>query len=124
MTEQQITRRLAAILAADIASYSSMMERDEAGTLAALRQIWHETFNPAVAARHGRIVKMMGDGAMVEFASVVDAVECAISIQRAMGERNRAAERPMAFRIGINLGVVVIEGEDIFGDGVNIATRL
>ena len=124
MSEQQITRRLAAILAADVAGYSSMMERDEAGTLAALWQIWRETFNPAVAARHGRIVKLMGDGALVEFASVVDAVECAITIQRAMGERNRTAELPMAFRIGITLGDVVVEGDDIFGDGVNVAARL
>ncbi|WP_342238931.1 adenylate/guanylate cyclase domain-containing protein [Inquilinus sp. OTU3971] len=124
MSEQQITRRLAAILAADIAGYSSMMERDEAGTLAALWKIWRETFNPAVAARHGRIVKLMGDGALVEFASVVDAVECAITIQRAMAERNRMAELPMVFRIGITLGEVVVEGDDIFGDGVNVAARL
>ena len=124
MTEQQITRRLAAILAADVAGYSRMMGGDEAGTVAALRQIWSETFNPAVAARHGRIVKMMGDGALVEFGSVVDAVECAVAIQRAMGERNRTAERPVEFRIGINLGEIVIEGDDIFGDGVNVAARL
>ena len=101
-----------------------MMGADEAGTLAALRKIWSETFNPAVAARHGRIVKMMGDGALVEFGSVVDAVECAVAIQRAMGERNAAAERPVEFRIGINLGDIVIEGDDIFGDGVNVAARL
>ena len=88
MAEQQITRRLAAILAADVAGYSRMMEADEAGTLAAMRQIWNETFNPSVAEHHGRIVKMMGDGALVEFGSVVDAVECAVAIQRAMGERN------------------------------------
>jgi adenylate cyclase len=124
MSEQQITRRLAGILAADIAGYTRMMERDEAGTLAALRQIWKETFNPTVAARHGRTVKFMGDGALVEFASIVDAVDCAISIQRAMGERNKTAKHPMAFRIGINLGDVVIEGDDIFGDGVNVAARL
>jgi adenylate cyclase len=124
MTEQQITRRLAAILAADVAGYSSMMETDEVGTIAALRQIWSETFNPAVAARHGRIVKMMGDGALVEFGSVVEAVECAVAIQRAMSERNSAAQRPVEFRIGINLGDIVIEGDDIFGDGVNVAARL
>lgn len=124
MTEQSITRRLAAIVAADVAGYSSMMGADEAGTVAALRQIWTETFNPAVAARHGRIVKMMGDGALVEFGSVVDAVECAVAIQRAMGERNLATERPVEFRIGINLGDIVIEGDDILGDGVNVAARL
>ena len=93
MSDVAITRRLAAILAADVAGYSAMMGADEAGTIAALRQIWSETFNPAVAARHGRIVKMMGDGALVEFGSVVDAVECAIAVQRAMGERN-LGERP------------------------------
>jgi adenylate cyclase len=124
MTEHQITRRLAAILAADVAGYSSMMEADEDGTIAALRQIWSETFNPAVAARHGRVVKMMGDGALVEFGSVVDAVECALAIQRAMAERNQAASQPVAFRIGINLGDIVSEGDDIFGDGVNVAARL
>jgi adenylate cyclase len=124
MTEQQMTRRLAAILAADVAGYSSMMGIDEAGTVAALRRIWSETFNPAVAARHGRIVKMLGDGALVEFGSVVEAVECAIAIQRAMGGRNLGARQPVEFRIGINLGDIIIEGDDIFGDGVNVATRL
>lgn len=124
MTEEKITRRLAAILAADVAGYSGMMGSDEVGTVAALRQIWTETFNPAVAARHGRIVKMMGDGALVEFSSIVDAVECAVAIQRAMGERNSEAERPVEFRIGINLGDIIIEGDDIFGDGVNVAARL
>ena len=127
MTEEtttRITRRLAAILAADVAGYSSMMEADEAGTVGTLRQIWSETFNPAVAERHGRIVKEMGDGALVEFGSVVDAVECAVAIQRAMGNRNLAAARPVEFRIGINLGDIIIEGDDIFGDGVNVAARL
>jgi adenylate cyclase len=124
MTEQQTTRRLTAILAADVVGYSRMMGADEAGTLAALRQVWGETFNPAVTARHGRIVKMMGDGALVEFPSVVNAVECAAAIQRAMGERNRAAHPPIEFRIGINLGDVIVEGDDIFGEGVNIAARI
>src|SRR5438067_7734164 len=124
MAEQQITRRLAAILAADIAGYTRMMGASEASTIAVMRQIWGETFNPAVAARHGRVVKMMGDGALVEFGSVVDAVECAIAIQRAMSKRNLAGELSVEFRIGINLGEVVIDGDDIFGDGVNIATRL
>jgi len=124
MSQQTITRRLAAILAADIVGYSAMMGADETGTLAALRKIWSETFNPAVAARNGRIVKMMGDGALVEFGSVVDAIECAVAIQRAMGGRNAAAERPVEFRLGINLGDIVIEGDDIFGDGVNVAARL
>lgn len=121
---EQITRRLAAILAADVAGYSSMMETDESGTLSTLRRIWDETFNPAVAAHHGRIVKTMGDGALVEFGSVVEAVECALAIQRAMAERNLGTERRIDFRIGVNLGDVVIEGDDIFGDGVNVAARL
>ena len=124
MTEQQITRRLAAILAADVVGYSRMMEADEAGTVAALRQIWSETFNPAVAARHGRIVKTMGDGALVEFGSVIDAVECAVAVQRAMAERNLSAKRPVEFRIGINLSDIVVDGDDILGEGVNIAARL
>jgi adenylate cyclase len=124
MVEEQITRRLAAILAADVAGYSRMMETGEASTIAAMRRIWDEAFKPAVAARRGRIVKTMGDGALVEFGSVVDAVECAVAIQRAMSNRNLASERPIDFRIGINLGDIVIEGEDIFGDGVNVAARL
>src|SRR4051812_13089505 len=99
MPNQQITRRLAAVLAADVAGYSTMMELNESATLDALRQIWTDTFKPSVAAYHGRLVKMMGDGALVEFASAVDAVECAIAIQRAMGERNLAAERRVEFRM-------------------------
>lgn len=124
MGEQPITRRLVAILAADIAGYSRMMEADEAGTIAAMQRVWNETFNPAVAERHGRIVKMMGDGALVEFGSVVDAVECAASIQRSMGQCDVASERPVAFRIGINLGDIVVDRDDILGDGVNVAARL
>src|SRR6184192_3420898 len=124
MAEQQITRRLAAILAADIAGYTRMMGASEASTIAVMRQIWGETFNPAVAERHGRIVKMMGDGALVEFGSVVDAVECAVAVQRAMGKRNLVSEPRVELRIGINLGDIVLEGDDIFGDGVNVAARL
>jgi adenylate cyclase len=124
MTEQQITRRLAAILAADVVGYSRMMGVDEAGTVAALRQLWSETFNPAVAARHGRVVKTMGDGALVEFGSAIDAVECAVALQRSLAEHNRTAERPLELRVGINLGDIIIDGDDILGDGVNIAARL
>lgn len=124
MAEKCVQRRLAAILAADVAGYSRMMAADEASTIAAMRQIWNEAFSPAVTARHGRIVKTMGDGALVEFGSVVDAVECAVAFQRAMGKRNLASERPVEFRIGINLGDIVIEGDDILGDGVNVAARL
>ena len=126
MSETSIMRRLAAILAADVVGYSRMMGEDEAGTLAALRKIWSELFNPAVAGHRGRIVKMMGDGALVEFGSAVDAVQCAIAIQKAMAERNCAnvGDKPIAFRIGVNLGDIVIDGDDIFGDGVNVAARL
>ena len=124
MGKQPITRRLVAILAADIAGYSRMMEADEAGTIAAMQRVWSETFNPAVAERHGRVVKMMGDGALVEFGSVVDAVECAASIQSSMGQYDVASGRPVAFRIGINLGDIVVDRDDILGDGVNVAARL
>ena len=88
MSEDRAQRRLAAILATDVAGYSRMMGADETGTLATLREIWSETFNPIVATYHGRIVKMMGDGALVEFASAVDAVECAVAIQQAMAAYN------------------------------------
>lgn len=124
MPEPRIQRRLAAILAADVAGYSSMMRDDENGTISALRQIWSETFNPAVATHHGRVVKTMGDGALVEFASIVDAVECGVAIQHAMSARNAVEEPQVEFRIGINLGDIVFEGDDIFGDGVNVAVRL
>lgn len=126
MTELRVNRRLAAILAADVAGYSRMMGADEAGTLAALREIWADTFGPAVAARGGRIVKMMGDGALVEFGSAVDAVECAVALQEAMAAVNAGhpGREPVLFRIGVNLGDIVIENDDIFGDGVNVAARL
>jgi adenylate cyclase len=126
MDETATTRRLAAVLAADVVGYSRMMGEDESGTLAALRKIWSELFNPAVAAHRGRIVKMMGDGALVEFASAVEAVECAVAVQKAMAQRNGTAAggKPISFRMGVNLGDIVIDGDDIFGDGVNIAARL
>ncbi len=125
MTPDQTTRRLAAILAADVVGYSRMIGEDEAGTLAALRLMWREVFNPAVAAHRGRIVKMMGDGALVEFASAVEAAQAAIAVQRAMEERRAPAdEKQVALRIGLNLGDIVIDGGDIFGDGVNVAARL
>ncbi len=126
MAESRPRRRLAAILAADIVGYSRLLGADEAGTLAALRDVWSGRFNPAIAAHRGRTVKMLGDGALVEFASAVDAVECAIAIQRAMGSYNRKRSRrePIEFRIGVNLGDIVIDGDDIFGDGVNVAARL
>ncbi len=126
MAEPRAQRRLAAILAADVAGYSRLMGADEAGTLAALRELWTERFNPTVAAHRGRVVKMMGDGALVEFASAVDAVDCALAIQEAMAQFNnsRPGREPIELRIGINLGDIVIDGDDIFGDGVNVAARL
>jgi adenylate cyclase len=119
-------RRLAAILAADVVGYSRLMAADEEGTLTRLRGLRAELIDPTIASHHGRIVKLMGDGALVEFASVVDAVRCAVEIQRHMAERNvgLASDQLIAFRIGINLGDVMIEGDDIYGDGVNVAARL
>ncbi len=119
-------RRLAAILAADVVGYSRLMGEDEAGTLAALNTHRKEVIDPKIAAHHGRIVKLMGDGMLVEFPSVVAAVESAVAIQQGMADRNRGtpAESRIEFRIGINLGEVVVEGDDILGDGVNVAARL
>ncbi len=120
------TRRLAAILAADIAGYSRLMGADEEGTLAALKAIRRELGDPKVEEHRGRIVKTTGDGLLVEFPSVVDAVRCAVELQQAMAERNAdvPAERRIEFRIGINLGDVILDEGDIYGDGVNIAARL
>jgi adenylate cyclase len=119
-------RRLAAILAADVVGYSALMERDEAGTFARLIKGRKELFEPEVAGHHGRIFKLMGDGLLAEFGSVVDAVECAVSLQRGIGERNASlppAEQ-IQIRIGVNLGEVIVEGDDRYGEGVNVATRL
>jgi adenylate cyclase len=120
------TRRLAAILAADIAGYSRLMGEDEEGTLVALKAIRRDLGDPKIDEHRGRIVKTTGDGLLIEFASVVDAVRCAVEIQRAMSERNAeiAEARQIRFRIGINLGDVIIDDGDIYGDGVNIAARL
>ena len=119
-------RRLAAIVAADVVGYSRLMELDEAGTFSRLRTHQKELFEPEIAAHHGRIFKLMGDGLLAEFASVVDAVECAIVLQREMASRNQGLpdDRRIDVRIGINLGDVIIEGEDRHGEGVNIAARL
>ena len=126
MADIRINRKLAAILAADVVGYSRMMGANEAGTLAALK--WHRetVFDPAVAAHDGRIVKLIGDGTIVEFGSVVDAVNCALSVQRSGAALPDAtAGQPIiVLRIGINLGDVIIENDDIYGDGVNIAARL
>ena len=126
MTEDRINRRLAAVLAADVVGYSRLMAADEAGTLAALKRHREAIFDPAVAAHNGRIVKLIGDGTIVEFGSVVDAVKCALSVQRSASSLpDESSRRPkIALRIGINLGDVIIEGDDIYGDGVNIASRL
>ena len=126
MAEARVQRRLAAILAADIAGYSRLMGVDEEGTLAALKACRREPLDPKIAEHRGCIVKTTGDGVLVEFASAVDAVRCAIEIQHAMVERNASIpeDRRIEFRIGINAGDIIIEGGDIFGDGVNIAARL
>src|SRR3984893_8467402 len=120
------TRRLTAILAADVAGYSRLMEADEEGTHERLRAHLVQLINPKIAGHRGRIVKTTGDGCRGEFASVVDAMRCAAEIQRAMIDRDAEVpeERRIRFRIGINLGDVIAEGEDIFGDGVNVAARL
>jgi adenylate cyclase len=120
------TRRLAAILAADVAGYSRLMGADEEGTLERLKALRRELVDPKIAEHHGRIVKTTGDGLLVEFASVVDAVRCAVEVQQAMPERNTsvAAENRIELRIGINLGDVIVEGDDLYGDGVNIAARI
>jgi TolB-like protein len=126
MAEERVQRRLAAILAADVVGYSRLMGEDEAGTLSALNSHRAELIHPTVARYNGRVVKLMGDGALVEFPSVVDAVECAVSIQRDMAERNGDIpnNKRIEFRIGINLGDIIIDGDDIYGDGVNVAARL
>jgi adenylate cyclase len=120
------TRRLAAILAADVAGYSRLMGADEEGTLERLKALRRELLDPKIAEHHGRIVKTTGDGLLVEFASIVDAVRCAVAVQQAIPERNTdvAAESRIELRIGINLGDVIVEGDDLDGDGINIAARI
>ncbi len=119
-------RRLAAILLSDVVSYSRLMGIDEMGTINALKSHRRELIDPCIAEHHGRIVRTTGDGMLVEFASVVDAVACAVKVQRSMVRRNAgiAADKQIVFRIGINVGDIIIDGDDILGDGVNIAARL
>src|SRR5215475_9967790 len=119
-------RRLAAIVSADVAGYSRLMGRDESGTLTALKAHRHDLIDPKIAEFGGRIVKTTGDGLLLEFPSVVDAVRCAIDVQRGMAERNAGVppELRIEFRIGINVGDIIIDGDDIYGDGVNVAARL
>jgi len=122
----RVERRLAAILAADVAGYSRLIGADEEGTLSRLKALRAEVIDPKIAEHHGRIVKTTGDGLLVEFASVVDALRCAVEIQAALAESNAPlpADRRIEFRIGINVGDIVVEDGDIFGDGVNVAARL
>ncbi len=126
MAEAHQERRLAAILAADVVGYSRLIGADEAGTLNALRALRKELVEPALKRHHGRVVKLMGDGLLAEFASVVDAVAAAVEIQESMPDRSAhlAEDQRVALRIGVNIGDVVVEDGDLFGDGVNIAARL
>ena len=126
MSTTTTERRLVAILASDIVGYSRLIEQDEAATLASIRTFRREVTDPLIAEHRGRIIKLMGDGAIVEFASVVDAVQAAIAIQKAAAEHGKPARptRRIVLRIGINLGDVVVDGDDLYGDGVNVAARL
>ena len=126
MPEQRVERKLVAILAADVAGYSRLVGLDEEGTLARLKILRREVIDPEIASHRGRIVKTTGDGLLIEFVSVVDAVRCAVAVQRACVEREAALpqDRRIQFRVGINLGDIVVDGDDILGDGVNIAARL
>jgi len=126
LSGERVERRLAAILAADVAGYSRLMGEDEEGTLAGLKAHRRAVFDPKITEHRGRIVKTTGDGTLVEFASVVDAVRCAVDIQREMAERNAdvPAELRIEFRVGLNVGDIIIDDKDIYGDGVNIAARL
>jgi adenylate cyclase len=125
MAEERVNRKLAAILTADVVGYSRLMGTDEAGTLAALKRHREAIFDPAVAAHKGRIVKLIGDGVIAEFGSVIDAVSCAVSVQRSSATPDQSASQPIiVLRIGINVGDIIIEGDDIYGEGVNIAARL
>ena len=126
MEEPRVDRRLAAILAGDIAGYSQLMGADEEGTLRQLKAHRKELIDPKIIEHRGRIVKTTGDGMLVEFISVVDAVRCAVDIQRGMAERNAnvPAENCIQFRVGINVGDIISDENDIYGDGVNVAARL
>jgi adenylate cyclase len=125
MAEERIQRRLAAILAADVVGYSRLMEADEAGTLAALKLRRKNVLEPLVAKHQGRIFKVTGDGVLIEFASAVNAVQCAVDLQERMAAANAdwSEDRHIVLRIGVNLGDVMVEGSDLYGDGVNIAAQ-
>lgn len=126
MSDERIQRRLAAVMAADVVGYSRLMEKDEAGTLAALKSRRKQVLQPLVARHNGRVFKVTGDGVMVEFASAVNALQCAMDVQHAMATANSALPEKLqiVLRIGVNLGDVMVEGSDLYGDGVNIASRL
>jgi adenylate cyclase len=126
VAENEIIRRLAAILSADVVGYSRLMAIDEAGTLGRLKALRHAVIDPLIARHNGRIVKLMGDGALVEFASVVDAVACAMEVQKSVSANQADApeDQRLVLRIGINLGDIIVEGDDIYGDGVNVAARI
>ena len=126
MATERVERRLTAILAADVAGYSRLTSMDEEGTHVRLKEYLRGLVSPKISEHRGHIVKNTGDGMLAEFSSVVDAVRCAIDVQRGMAERNAGLrpERRIEFRIGINVGDVIIDGGDIFGDGVNVAVRL
>ncbi len=123
---KNVQRRLAAILAADVVGYSRLMGEDEVGTLDALRAHREALIEPKIAEHDGRIVKLMGDGLLAEFPSAVEAVQCAVEIQNYIGHRNADVPegRRITYRIGINIGDIVAEDDDIYGDGVNVAARL
>src|SRR3984893_3978197 len=124
--KQPVERRLAAIIAADVAGYSRLMGADEEGTHERLKAHFRELVEPKIKEHRGRTVKNTGDGLLAEFSSVVDAVRCAVDVQRGMVERNAdtAENKRISFRVGVNLGDIIVEGDDIFGDGVNVAARL
>src|SRR5690242_10668533 len=126
MGTERVERRLSAVLAADVAGYSRLVGIDEEGTLARLRSLRLDLIDPAIATNRGRVIKTTGDGILVEFPSVVDAVRCGLAVQRdlAAREAQTAADRRIAFRIGIHLGDVVVDGADLLGDAVNVAARL
>ncbi len=126
MATPAVRRKLAAILAADIVGYSRLMGADEAGTLRAVKALRKDLVEPLVATHRGRIVKLTGDGILVEFASAVSAPLCAAALQRAMAARNATIpeDRRIVYRIGINIGDIIVDGDDIFGNGVNVAARL
>ena len=126
MTEQRLQRRLAAIMAADVVGYTRLMDLDEAGTLARLKTLRRAVFDPRTKAYGGRIFKTTGDGALAEFPSATDAVQCALYIQRELAAQNESlpeAQR-IVLRVGISLGDVIVDGDDLYGNGVNVAARM